>query len=394
MTTPPALAEQARFVPGKIITVDFAEAATSPSYDIVIGHSILTEAATLIRLRLGARRCVIISDSIVEPLYGARLEAILVAGGHTVLDTLVFPAGEASKNFAQLHELLDNILTLGADRQTLIIALGGGVVGDLAGLAASLALRGLDLVQIPTTLLSQVDSSVGGKTGIDTACGKNTVGTFYQPRLVLADVTLLDSLPARELRAGYAEAVKYGLISDSAFFRWCVTHGGQLLNGDSESQIHAIGYSCAAKAKIVSADEREAGSRALLNLGHTFGHALEAATGFGNLLVHGEAVAIGILMAFRLSVRLRLCSMRDYDEIHAHFASVGLPTKPPSFDYDIPRLIDLMKQDKKAEGGDITLVLSRGIGQAFVCRDTDIRALTNEDPTGLITAVWREFTGS
>lgn len=379
--TTPAFTEQ-RFVPGKIVTVDFADAKPTPAYDIVIGQSILTEAGTLIRVRLGVRRCVIITDSVVEPLYRARLEAMLVAGGHEVLATLVIPAGEANKNFAQLQPLLDKMLSAGVDRKTLVVALGGGVVGDMAGLAASLVMRGLDFVQIPTTLLAQVDSSVGGKTGIDTPYGKNTIGAFYQPRLVLADVSLLDSLTAREMRAGYAEIVKYGLIADEAFFRWCVAHGGKLLSGSPEAQIQAIGVSCATKARIVAEDEREAGKRALLNLGHTFGHALEAALGFGNLLVHGEAVAIGTLMAFRLSVRLGLCPAMDYDEVRAHFADIGLPLAPPAFAYDIDRLIGLMAQDKKAESGKITLILARGIGQAFVSNDVD----KNE-----IRAVWEEF---
>ena len=252
----------------------------------------------------------------------------------------------------------------------------------MAGLAASLVMRGLDLVQIPTTLLAQVDSSVGGKTGIDTAYGKNTVGTFYQPRLVLADVTCLDSLSKRELRAGYAEVVKYGLIGDTAFFRWCQVHGQNLLNGDHDAQIHAVSVSCAAKAKIVADDEREAGSRALLNLGHTFGHALETALGYGHLLVHGEAVAIGTLMAFRLSVRLGLCPQQDYDEIRAHFLSVGLPVSLPSFVYDIDQLIKLMGQDKKAEAGKLTLILARGIGQAFISCDVSARE---------VYTVWAEF---
>jgi 3-dehydroquinate synthase len=377
-----AAASLARFTPGKIVRVDFTDAASTPSYDIVIGNSILSEASTLIRLRLGTRRCVIVTDSNVDPLYRARLEANLAAGGHDVLTPVVVPAGEANKNFAQLQILLEKILAANIDRKSLIIALGGGVVGDIAGLAASLVMRGIDYVQIPTTLLAQVDSSVGGKTAIDTDHGKNTVGAFYQPRLVLADVTLLDSLPAREMRAGYAEVVKYGLINNPAFFRWCVTHGGQLVNGDHDAQIHAVGVSCAAKAKIVAEDERESGVRALLNLGHTFGHALEAVTGFGNVLVHGEAVALGILLALRLSVRLGLCPQKDYDDVHAHFTAVGLPTKAPAINYDIDRLMEFMAQDKKAEGGKITLILLRGIGQAFVARDTDAKD---------IRAVWEEF---
>jgi 3-dehydroquinate synthase len=297
------------------------------------------------------------------------------------LKTIIIPVGEASKNFSQLESILNELLALSVDRKTLIVALGGGVVGDITGFAASIALRGLDFMQIPTTLLAQVDSSVGGKTGIDTPFGKNTIGTFYQPRLVLADVTMLDSLPEREMRAGYAEIVKYGLISDREFFRWCTTHGGQLLNGDHEAQVHAVGYTCSAKAKIVADDERETGKRALLNLGHTFAHALEAATGFGSTLIHGEAVAIGLLMSFRLSVNLGLCPTRDYDDLRAHFTDVGLPLTPPSFPYEIDRLIQLMATDKKAEDGKITIILPHGIGNAIVHKDVGVRE---------IHALWKE----
>jgi 3-dehydroquinate synthase len=297
------------------------------------------------------------------------------------LKTLVIPAGEGSKTFSQIDFLLKEMLSLGVDRKTLVIALGGGVVGDIAGFCASVALRGLDFVQIPTTLLAQVDSAVGGKTGIDTAFGKNTVGTFYQPRLVLADVTLLDSLSDREMRAGYAEVVKYGLISDRDFFAWCIDNGKRLLDGDSAAQVYAVGYCCEAKAKIVAADEREAGKRALLNLGHTFGHALETATGFGSTLIHGEAVALGILMAFRLAVGMWLCPQKDYDDVQAHFKVVGLPVKPPHFPYDIDRLMELMATDKKAEKGAITLILPHGIGQAVVHKNV---------APGVIRAVWGE----
>jgi 3-dehydroquinate synthase len=385
MTSPFAVADQARFVSGKIVSVDFSEMSPTPAYDIVIGQNILAEAATMIRQRLGTRRCVIISDTNVAPLYQDRLEAILSAGGQDVLKTLIIPAGEASKNFSTLETLLNELLALGIDRKVLIVALGGGVVGDISGLTAALAFRGLDFVQVPTTLLAQVDSSVGGKTGIDTPYGKNTVGAFYQPRLVLADVTMLDSLHEREMRAGYAEVVKYGLISDRDFFRWCVAHGGQLLNADHEAQIHAVSYTCAAKARIVSDDEREAGKRALLNLGHTFGHALEAATGFGSTLIHGEAVAIGMLMSFRLSVNKGLCPKKDYDDIRAHFADVGLPLKPPPFAYDIDRLMELMATDKKAESGRITVIMPHGIGHSVIDKNIDPRE---------IRALWKEVLAS
>jgi 3-dehydroquinate synthase len=274
------------------------------------------------------------------------------------------------------------MLAAGLDRKTLIIALGGGVVGDLAGVAASLVMRGVDIVQIPTTLLAQVDSSVGGKTGIDTEHGKNTVGSFYQPRLVIADVALLDSLPQREMRAGYAEVVKYGLIKDAAFFDWCRTHGAKLLSGDREAQIYAVHASCVHKAKVVAADEREAGERALLNLGHTFGHALETITGY-KLLLHGEAVAIGMVMAFKLSAQLGLCSHTEAYDVRDHLERLGLPVTPPAFPYyNIDELMTLMKQDKKAEAGKLTLILAKGIGKAFIStsvKDEDVRT------------VWQEF---
>jgi 3-dehydroquinate synthase len=301
------------------------------------------------------------------------------------LPTITVSSGEGSKDFAHLHSLLEDILAKGADRNTLIIALGGGVIGDLAGVAAALALRGLSIVQIPTTLVAQVDSAIGGKTGINTTHGKNTVGAFYQPGLVIADVSLLDSLPPREMRAGYAEIIKYGLIGDTPFFHWCQANGTKLLTGDREAQIYAVGISCAHKAKVVAADEREAGARALLNFGHTFGHALEAATGFGNTLLHGEAVAIGMVMAFKLSAGLGLCPHADAYDVRAHLESVKLPVTPPPFSYDLDQLMQFMAQDKKAQDGQLTLILTRGIGAAFVSRDVD---------AGVIREIWQEFLSS
>lgn len=369
-------------IPAKTVRVDFADAAVTKSYDIIIGTNILAEAGNLIRTRFGMRRCVILSDANVAPLYQAQIEAVLTAAGHTILTRLVIPAGEASKNMAQLQQTLEHILAAEIDRKSLVIALGGGVVGDLAGLAAALVLRGLDIVQIPTTLLAQVDSSVGGKTGIDTAWGKNTIGVFYQPRLVLADVAILASLPDREMRAGYAETVKYGLIAEAEFFDWCCAHGAQVLARDHDALIHAVTTSCGAKATIVAADERESGVRALLNFGHTFGHALEQATGFGPLLVHGEAVAIGMVMATRLSVRLGLCPAAAEEKMRAHFTEIGLPLVPPLFAYDIDALMSFMAQDKKAEAGQLNLILTRGIGQAFMAKNVD---------AAQVCAVWKEF---
>ncbi len=354
---------------GKIVNVQIPVAQRS--YDIVVGDSIMAEAGALIHLRLGRRRCVIVTDQNVAPLYQQRLEAVIAASGHTLLPTVVVPAGEGSKSFEMLQHLVNQLFDRGVDRQTLLIALGGGMVGDLTGFAASLVMRGIDVVQIPTTLLAQVDSSVGGKTGINTAFGKNTIGTFYQPRLVLADVTTLDSLSQREMKAGYAEVVKYGLIFDAGFFLWCEAHGGQLLNGDREAQIFAVSRSCEHKARVVIVDERETHERALLNLGHTFGHALETVTGYSSRLLHGEAVAIGMSMAFRLSSALGICPQDDAARIQKHFLEVGLPCNPPPYNYDIDNLMRLMGQDKKTKNGKLTIILARGIGQAFISRDVN-----------------------
>ena len=371
----------AAYAERRVVPIDLSATPGPKSYEIVIGENVLADSGRLIADRLGQRRCLIITDSNVGPLYQKRLEAVLVAAGHAVLPTLVVAAGEGSKDYATLQRLLDQILGSGIDRKTLLVALGGGVVGDLVGVAASLAMRGLDFVQIPTTLLAQVDSSVGGKTGINSAAGKNTIGTFYQPRLVVADVTLLDSLPQRELNSGYAEVVKYGLIKDAPFFGWCRINGARLLHGDHEAQVHAVSVSCEHKAKIVAADEREAGERALLNLGHTFGHALETITGYGNVVLHGEAVAIGTVMAFKMSAQLGYCPHAEVYDVRDHLAEVGLPVVPPPFAYDIDQLMALMAQDKKAEDGKLTLILTRGIGQAFISRNVDakeVRSLWEE----------------
>ncbi|HEU0118748.1 MAG TPA: 3-dehydroquinate synthase [Alphaproteobacteria bacterium] len=384
LTSRPHSSPTAPVAQGKIVKIDLSGNRGTPSYDIMIGDSILSEAGTLINVRLGKRNCLVVTDSNVGPLYLARLEAVLTGAGHTLLPSITVPAGEASKDYATLQSLLDQMLKNGVDRKSVVIALGGGVVGDLAGVAASLVLRGVDIVQIPTTLLAQVDSSVGGKTGIDTPHGKNTVGTFYQPRLVLADVSVLDSLPAREMRAGYAEVVKYGLIKDIEFFRWCQANGAQLLSGNRDAQIFAVHASCVHKAKVVAADEREAGERALLNLGHTFGHAMETATGY-DLLLHGEAVAIGMAMAFKLSAQMGLCSHTEAYEVRDHLAGAGLPVEMPKLkqgSYNIDELMTLMSQDKKAENKKLTLILAKGIGKAFVTRDVkeaDVRE------------VWKEF---
>jgi 3-dehydroquinate synthase len=295
------------------------------------------------------------------------LEQSLAAAG-VAHRALVLPPGEAAKSMARLGELLDRLFDVGIDRATTIVALGGGVIGDLAGFAAAVALRGIDCVQVPTTLLAQVDSAIGGKTGINTRHGKNLVGAFHQPRLVLADVAVLRTLPPRELRAGYAEVVKYGLIDRPDFFRWLEAHGPEVLAGDPAAQQHAVLESCRAKAAVVAADEREGGRRALLNLGHTFAHALEAACGYGEELLHGEAVALGLVLAFDLSVRLGLCPAADADRVRTHLGAVGLPTtlgaiRSDGFAFDA--LLGAMAHDKKARAGRPHFVLTRGIGRAF-----------------------------
>jgi 3-dehydroquinate synthase len=274
---------------------------------------------------------------------------------------------------------MNRILDAGIERRTALVALGGGVIGDITGFAAAIALRGIDFIQIPTTLLAQVDSSVGGKTGINTQHGKNLIGAFHQPRLVIADTGILDTLPERELLAGYAEVVKYGLLGDADFFRWLEGHGPAVIDGDPDARRHAVVHSCRMKADIVAADERETGKRALLNLGHTFGHALEAETGMGDALLHGEGVAIGMVLAFDLSVQLGHCDAVDADLARRHIAAVGLPTTPAHALGNIwsgEALIGHMGKDKKVADGKITFILARGIGDSFISQEVSRDALT------------------
>jgi 3-dehydroquinate synthase len=286
--------------------------------------------------------------------------------------SIVVPPGEGTKDFAHFARLAEDILALGIERGTVIIALGGGVVGDLAGFAAATLLRGLDYVQVPTTLLAQVDSSVGGKTAINARHGKNLVGAFHQPIMVLADVAALATLPPREMRSGYAEVVKYGLIRDRAFFEWLEAQGAKLLAGDREVLTRAVAESCIHKAAVVAADERETGERALLNFGHTFGHALEAATGYGPELLHGEAIALGMVLAFDLSRRLGHCSAQTADRVRRHIAAQGLPAKLGDIAgrrHDPAAIMGLMRRDKKVKEGRLTFILAREIGDAFIARD-------------------------
>ncbi|HAK62647.1 MAG TPA: 3-dehydroquinate synthase, partial [Alphaproteobacteria bacterium] len=286
----------------------------------------------------------------------------------------VVAAGEQSKNFTELEALLDWLLEEKIERGDLVLAFGGGVIGDLTGFAASVLRRGVDFVQIPTTLLAQVDSSVGGKTGINSRLGKNLVGAFYQPRMVLADISLLDSLPRREFLAGYAEVVKYGLIGDAAFFAWLEGEGRSILDGEKAARIRAVGTSCAAKAALVVQDERESGPRALLNLGHTFGHALEKETGYSERLLHGEGVAVGICLAFELAARMGLVTGQDSTRVSRHLSAMGLPVRIAQIaggPIEADRLLSHMAQDKKAAQGRLNFILPRAIGDCFMTSDVD-----------------------
>jgi 3-dehydroquinate synthase len=339
------------------------------SYDIVVGSGLLERAGPELAPVLRRPDAIIVTDAnlAATPHLGA-LEQSLQAVG-IARRRIVLPPGEATKSMARLGELLDRLLDLGVDRSTTVVALGGGVIGDLAGFAAAVLLRGVDYVQVPTTLLAQVDSAIGGKTGINTGHGKNLVGAFHQPRLVLADTAVLASVPPRQLRAGYAEVVKYGLIDRPDLFAWLEVHGREVVAGDAAAQQHAVLESCRAKAAVVAADEREGGVRALLNLGHTFAHALEAACGYGDELLHGEAVALGLVLAFDLSARLGLCPAADADRVRAHLAAVGLPTTLRAVraaGFMAATLLAAMGHDKKAQGGRPRFVLTRGIGRAFV----------------------------
>ena len=347
------------------------------SYDVLVGSDLLREAGELLAPLLPGRSAVVVSDTVVAEIFlDSTLGALKEAGfacSHVIVDS-----GEHSKDLATLGGVLDDILGRGIERSTALVALGGGVVGDLTGFAASVLLRGVPFVQIPTTLLAQVDSGVGGKTSVNSSHGKNLIGTFYQPRLVLADVATLGTLPARELRAGYAEIVKYGLIDDPDFFAWLERNGAALLEGDRDLLRTAVAHSCRAKARIVAADERESGSRALLNLGHTFAHALEAEAGYDGSLLHGEAVAYGIVLAHRLSAALGHCGADDAARVANHFRAVGLPSEAgalPPIRWDPLELIERMKRDKKVQDGRMTFVLTRGIGRAFLSQDVPPEAL-------------------
>ena len=345
------------------------------SYDIVIGRGLLSSlGARIAALRPGAK-VVVVSDDNVARHHLAAVESALSQAG-IATSRVIVPPGESSKSYRVFEQVCEAVISSRIERGDLIIALGGGVIGDLAGFVASVLRRGLDYVQVPTTLLADVDSSVGGKTAIDSTHGKNLVGAFHQPILVLADTALLDTLPDREFRAGYAEVVKYGLLGDAGFFAWLESNWREVFSGGPARE-HAIAMSCRAKAAIVARDERETGDRALLNLGHTFGHALEAACGFSDRLLHGEAISTGMALAFEFSARRQgLVPMAEAQRAIKHLAETGLPTRIkdiPGPQLSVDHLMDLIAQDKKVKRGQLTFILVRGIGQAFVETGVDAR---------------------
>lgn len=357
------------------------------AYDILIGPGLIGRAGGEISSRLRGKRAAIITDEHLAPLYlEALMDGLQTDGIEAV--SLTLPAGEKTKSFDHLGTVCDTVLAARIERNDAVIALGGGVIGDLAGFAAGIVRRGVRFVQIPTSLLAQVDSSVGGKTGINSRHGKNLLGVFHQPDLVLADTAVLDTLSPREFRAGYAEVVKYGLIDKPDFFEWLEKNWNDVLQG-GPARIQAIATSCQAKADVVVADEKENGVRALLNLGHTFGHALEAATEYdSNRLVHGEGVAIGMVLAHEFSARLNLASPDDAARVKAHLQAVGLPTTMGEIPGALPPVETLMMaiaQDKKVKGGNLTFILTHGIGRSFVADDvpgSEVRSFLTEKHPG------------
>ena len=343
------------------------------NYDIFIGDGAISHAGSLIKDILKAPRAIIVTDENIAPSWLEPLKTSLNDAGIKTRE-IILPPGEHTKSVSHLEQLLDNLLENNIDRKTTLIALGGGVIGDLTGFAAAVVMRGVDFVQVPTTLLSQVDSSVGGKTGIDTRFGKNLIGTFHQPRAVITDTSTLDTLPMRERLCGYAEVIKYGVINDREFYDWLIENGQKVLDGNPAARREAVRRSCANKAEIVAADEREQGLRALLNLGHTFGHALEAQIGFEDKLKHGEAVSIGMMMALELSVRLAMASETDRDSLRDHLKTVGLPVDLKGLaggNWTADALLDHMGRDKKTQDGKLTFILARAIGNSFVANDVD-----------------------
>ena len=352
-------------------------------YDILVGHGLIAAAGQHIRPLMRRKQAIVVTDKTIASLHLRPLLDSLDAAD-IAHHTIVLPPGEGTKDLAHFGRLVDDVLACNIERGTMLVALGGGVVGDICGFAAATLLRGIDFVQIPTTLLAQVDSSVGGKTAINTTAGKNLLGAFYQPRLVLADSGALATLPRRELLAGYAETVKYGLIADAGFFDWLDAESDKVCSLEPAALNRAVITSCRMKAEIVAADERETGdARALLNFGHTFGHALEAETGFGDALLHGEAVALGMVLAFDFAVRRGICTGQDATRVRRHIEATGLPTELREIGLGgrPDALLAHMGKDKKVRDGRITLILPRRIGEAFVMRDAsaaDLRAFLAE----------------
>ena len=343
------------------------------SYAVMVGSGLLDQAGVLVGDVVRNRRIAVVGDENVAG-HVDRLLTSLAASGFEG-SAILLPAGEGAKSWTTLEVLVDSLLNFGVSRGDHIVAVGGGVIGDLAGFAAAILKRGVGFVQVPTTLLAQVDSSVGGKTGINTRRGKNLIGAFHQPSLVIIDPAVLDTLPPRELRAGYAEVVKYGLIDDPDFFAWCETHGAAVIAGDAAARAHAVTRSVAAKARIVAADEHETnGQRALLNLGHTFGHALEAEAGFDGSLLHGEAVAAGCALAFAFSAERGLCPADDAARVAAHLRAVGLPAsiRECGVSADGATLVAHMRHDKKAQAGVLPFLLARGIGRTYLDASVDL----------------------
>jgi 3-dehydroquinate synthase len=347
------------------------------AYDVRIGTGLLDRAGAEIAPLLARPRVAILTDATVAALHLARLEAALAASG-IASSALALPPGEATKGWAEFSRAVDWLLSERIERRDVVIAFGGGVIGDLAGFAAAVLRRGVRFVQVPTTLLAQVDSSVGGKTGINSAHGKNLIGAFHQPSLVLADTGVLDTLPPRDFLSGYGEVVKYGLLGDAGFFGWLEGQGPRLVAGDAAARAQAVRRSVEMKAELVLRDETEQGDRALLNLGHTFGHALEAATGFSDRLLHGEGVAIGCALAFDLSARLGLCPPEDPTRVRAHLRAMGMRSALADIPGPLPgpeALLALMAQDKKVVDGRLRFILARGIGRAFVAGDVPTEAV-------------------
>ncbi|MEM7242206.1 MAG: 3-dehydroquinate synthase [Pseudomonadota bacterium] len=344
------------------------------SYSIEIGNGLLKKSGALVAPFLKRSRVAIVTD---ETVAGHHLEALKKGLSAVNIDCAVLslPAGETTKSWTHLEQTVEWLLAEKIERDDMVLAFGGGVIGDLVGFAAAIMRRGVDFIQIPTTLLAQVDSSVGGKTAINSKAGKNLIGAFYQPRLVLADIDLLGTLSERDFLAGYGEVVKYGLLGDEGFFAWLEENGPKMRDGDQAARIHAVKRSCEMKAEIVAEDEKEHGRRALLNLGHTFCHALEAATGYSDRLLHGEGVAIGCALAFQASMKMGLCSQEDPSRVRAHLKDMGMKSDLSDIPGELPNadgLIDLMYQDKKVQDGKIAFILAEGIGKAFVSRDADL----------------------